>query len=96
MNQNTIVMEIKRNDPSKVIVVPRPPRQANQELRPINPADAPSEEEEVEQPDPNKPALEAIDPGCNPLNNQVEGPAQGLAGEAEEEAAEGPAEEEEA
>ena len=89
-------MEIKRNDPSKVIVVPRPPRQANQELRPINPTEAPSEEEEVEQPDPNKPAVEAIDPGCNPLNNQVDGPAQGLAGVAEEEAAEGPAEEEEA
>ena len=96
MNQNTIVMEIKRNDPSKVIVVPRPPRQANQELRPINPAEAPSEEEEVEQPEPHKPTVEAIDPGCHPLNNQVEGPAQGLAGEAEEEAAEGPAEEEEA
>ena len=89
-------MEIKRNDPSKVIVVPRPPRQANQELRPINPTEAPSEAEEVEQPDPNKPAVEAIDPGCNPLNNQVDGPAQGLAGVAEEEAAEGPAEEEEA
>lgn len=89
-------MEIKRNDPSKVIVVPRPPRQATQDLRPINPADAPSEEEEVEQPDPNKPAVEAIDPGCNPLNNQVEGPAQGLAGVAEEELAEGPAEEAEA
>lgn len=86
-------MEIKRNDPSKVIVVPRPPRQANQELRPINPTEAPSEEEEVEQPDPNKPAVEAIDPGCNPLNNQVDGPAQGLAGVAEEEAEAGPAEE---
>ena len=43
-----------------------------------------------------QPAVEAIDPGCNPLNNQVEGPAQGLAGVAEEEAAEDPAEEEEA
>lgn len=86
-------MEIKRNDPSKVIVVPRPPRQANQELRPINPTEAPSEEEEVDQPDPNKPALEAIDPGCNPLNNQVDGPAQGLAGVAEEEAEAGLAEE---
>ena len=96
MNQNNTVMEIKKNDPSKVIVVPRPPRQANQELRPINPAEAPSEEEGVEQPEPNKPTVEAIDPGCHPLNNQVEGPAQGLAVEAEEEAVDGPAEEEEA
>ena len=47
----------------------------------------------MEQPDPNKPAVEAIDPGCNPLNNQVDGPAQGLAGVAEEEAEAGPAEE---
>ena len=88
-------MKIKKEDPSKVIVIPRPPRQANQELRPLNPVDAPSEEEDEEQPDPNKPAVEAIDPGCGPMNNQVEGPAQGLAGAPAVEAlAEEPAEEE--
>ena len=88
-------MKIKKEDPSKVIVIPRPPRHANQELRPLNPVDAPSEEEDVEQPDPNKPAVEAIDPGCGPMNNQVEGPAQGLAGAPAAEAlAEEPAEEE--
>jgi hypothetical protein len=88
-------MKIKKEDPSKVIVIPRPPRQANQELRHLNPVDAPSEEEDVEQPDPNKPAVEAIDPGCGPMNNQVEGPAQGLAGAPAAEAlAEEPAEEE--
>ena len=78
-------MDIKKTDPSKVIVVPRPPRQANQELRPINPVDSTAEEENVEQPDPLNPEVEAIDPGCNPLNNQVAGPAQGLAGVASEE-----------
>jgi len=78
-------MKIKKEDPSKVIVIPRPPRQANQELRPLNPVDAPSEEEDEEQP-----AVEAIDPGCGPMNNQVEGPAAGLAGVP---AAEAPAEE---
>lgn len=83
-------MKIKKEDPSKVIVIPRPPRQANQELRPLNPVDAPSEEEDEEQPDLNKPAVEAIDPGCGPMNNQVEGPAAGLAGAP---AAEAPAEE---
>jgi hypothetical protein len=57
--------------------------------------DAPSEEENEEQPDPNKPAVEAIDPGCGPMNNQVEGPALGLAGAPAAEAlAEEPAEEE--
>ena len=83
-------MKIKKEDPSKVIVIPRPPRSANQELRPINPLDAASEEEDVDLSDPIKPAVEAIDPGCNPLNNQVEGPAAGLAGV---QAAEAPAEE---
>lgn len=88
-------MKIKKEDPSKVIVIPRPPRQANQELRPLNPVDAPSEEEDEEQPESNKPAVEAIDPGCGPMNNQVEGPAQGLAGAPAVEAlAEEPAEEE--
>lgn len=70
-------MDIKKTDPSKVIVVPRPPRQANQELRPINGA-APSPD--AGDPELTNAPIDVIDPGCGPLNNQVEGPAQGLAG----------------
>ena len=33
---------------------------------------------------PNRP-IEAVDPGCGPLNNEVEAPAETLAGEEEEE-----------
>ena len=86
-------MDIKRNDPSKVIVIPRPPRSADQGMVPAeNPDAVDTDEIEVEQ---EQAPLEAIDPGC-PLNNQVEGPAQGLAGDAQpaEEAAEEAAEEE--
>lgn len=83
-------MKIKKEDPSKVIVIPRPPRSANQELRPINPLDAASEEEDVEQPESHDQPIEAVGPGCGPMNNQVEGPAAGLAGV---QATEAPAEE---
>lgn len=90
-------MKIKKEDPSKVIVIPRPPRSLNHEMEPLNPVDTADEEVVAELPEAhNRPTVEAIDPGCGPMKNQVEGPAQGLAGEAEEEAAEGPAEEEEA
>ena len=77
-------MEIKKEDPSKVIIVPRPPRSANPELIPIDPVDAPATEEaeveveEVETEQPESPAL--TDPGFGPLHNQVDGPALGLAG----------------
>lgn len=78
-------MDIKRNDPSKVIVVPRPPRSANPDLTPIE-----TPVEEVESlADPlssvNRP-IEAVDPGCGPLNNEVVGPDEALASEEEEEA----------
>ena len=80
-------MDIKRNDPSKVIVVPRPPRSANPDLVPIDtPVDAdPVEADPLADPleGPNRP-IQAVDPGCGPLNNEVEGPAETLAGEEEE------------
>ena len=75
-------MDIKKEDPSKVIIVPRPPRSANPELIPIDPVDAAeieeAEVEEVETEQPESPAL--TDPGFGPLHNQVDGPALGLAG----------------
>lgn len=75
-------MEIKKEDPSKVIIVPRPPRSMNGELVPLDPADVPEnveeEEVEVEEEQNESPAL--VDPGFGPLHNQVEGPAEGLAG----------------
>ena len=75
-------MDIKRNDPSKVIVVPRPPRSTNPELTPI---DNPVESDFLADPleSPNRP-IQAVDPGCGPLNNVVEGPAETLAGDEEE------------
>ena len=75
-------MKIKKEDPSKVIVVPRPPRSLNHEMEPLNPVDTADEEVVAEQPEAhNRPTVEAIDPGCGPMKNQVEGPAAGLAGE---------------
>lgn len=76
-------MDIKREDPSKVIIVPRPPRQMNPELVPLEPVDvaepeAAEEAEEVAQAEAE--ASEMIAPEISPMNNQVEGPAQGLAG----------------
>ena len=76
-------MDIKREDPSKVIIVPRPPRQMNPDLVPLEPADvvepeAAEEAEEVAQAEAE--ASEMIAPEISPMNNQVEGPGQGLAG----------------
>ena len=75
-------MDIKRNDPSKVIVVPRPPRSANPDLTPIEtPVEANSLADPLEG--ANRP-IDAVDPGCGPLNNEVVGPDEALAGEEEE------------
>ena len=76
-------MDIKKEDPSKVIIVPRPPRSLDPELVPINHAAEAAEaaetvEEEEEATVVPPAALEG--PGFGPLNNQVAGPAQGLAG----------------
>jgi len=73
-------MKIKKEDPSKVIVIPRPPRSLNHEMEPLNPVDTADEEVVAEQPEAHSQQVEAVDCACGPLNNQVEGPAQGLAG----------------
>ena len=75
-------MDIKRNDPSKVIIIPRPPRSSNPELTPI---DTPVESDSLADPleGLDRP-IQAVDPGCGPLNNEVESPAETLAGEEEE------------
>lgn len=71
-------MDIKRNDPSKVIIIPRPPRSSNPELAPIdNPVEADSLADPLRS--PGRP-IGAVNPGCGPLNNAVEGPAETLAG----------------
>ena len=74
-------MHIKKEDPSKVIIVPRPPREMNANLVPLEPenaeaVEAEAEEEEVAQEE--SPVVAG--PGFEPMNNQVEGPALGLAG----------------
>ena len=48
-------MKIKRDEPSKVIIIPRPPRSNDQELVPIEPNDQ----------------LEAIDPNAGSLGPQT-------------------------
>lgn len=76
-------MDIKKEDPSKVIIIPRPPRSANPELVPIEPVADASDEVEAEAGEviPETPITALEGPGIGPMNNQVEGPAQGLAGE---------------
>ena len=72
-------MEPKKENPSKVVIVPRPPRSAKPELTPIDQAEPAAAAQNA-----NPAALNhAILPG-EPLNNQVEGPDEGLAGEPEE------------
>ena len=75
-------MEIKKEDPSKVIIVPRPPRSMDPELVPLDPADAAENVEEVEEEEvtPVTPTTPLENPGVDPKNTQVEGPAAGLAG----------------
>lgn len=69
----------RKDNPEKVIIIPRPPRSNNQEWVPLNP-DAPVTQEESDTEEQDAGPIVPIDPGCNPMNNQVEGPAQGLAG----------------
>ena len=69
-------MEIKKEDPSKVVIIPRPPRCASPEMVPID-ANAPV----TAQPNASQVAPDnAPVAPAKPLNNQVEGPAEGLAG----------------
>ena len=71
-------MEIKREDPSKVIIIPRPPRSMEHDMVPIQPAGETAEVEDGQTPPTPPAAVEGS--GNDPLNNQVQGPAQGLAG----------------
>ena len=75
-------MDIKKEDPSKVIIVPRPPRQMNPDLVPLEPADVAdpeAAEEEMEEVAETE-VSEIIAPEIEPMNNQVTGPGMGLAG----------------
>ena len=74
-------MSIKKDNPSKVIIIPRPPRSNNEPLVPVNSATQGVNAEPVNGTiDTEHAPLEFVDPGVGPMNNQVEGPATGLAG----------------
>jgi len=73
-------MEPKKENPSKVVIVPRPPRCAKPDMTPIDqaaPSAAPQNADPV--------ALNHVVLPGEPLNNQVEGPVEGLAGGSQEE-----------
>jgi|P1105metagenome_2_1110788.scaffolds.fasta_scaffold21400_3 hypothetical protein len=72
-------MDVKKENPSKVVIIPHPPRCANPGTTPID-SSAPV----VSQKDAAVPDQQPVAPG-NPLNNQVEGPTEGLAGASPEE-----------
>ena len=74
-------MEIKKEDPSKVVIIPRPPRCASPDLAPIN-ASAPAATQQ--NANPAEPNHVPVAPS-NPPKNQVEGPTEGLAGAPAEE-----------
>lgn len=73
-------MEPKKENPSKVVIIPRPPRCAKPDLSPIDQAEPAATQQNAHPAAPNR---VPIAPG-EPLNNQVEGPDEGLAGEPEE------------
>lgn len=73
-------MEPKKENPSKVVIVPRPPRCAKPDLTPIDQAAPATTQQNADSAEVNR----AILPG-DPLNNQVEGPGEGLAGKPAEE-----------
>ena len=72
----------------KVIITPRPPRSSFEQWIPVEPV-APEVPDEA--PAEGLDTVIAVNPGVSPLNNQVQGPAAGLAGAPAQEA---PAEEE--
>ena len=80
-------MKKPKENPEKVIIIPRPPRASNQEWVPVTPEDVatPAEADPAAQ---RVGPVAPVDPGCGPMHNQVEGPATGLAGVPSEEAAE--------
>ena len=67
-------MEVKKETPSKVVIIPRPPRCAAPDQTPIDSA-APA----TAQPQAESCECETVAPG-ETLNNQVQGPNEGLAG----------------
>ena len=69
-------MEPKKENPSKVVIIPRPPRCARPELTPIDQAAPAATQQNADPAAPNRAILPS-----DPLNNQVEGPDEGLAGE---------------
>lgn len=73
-------MEKKPNTSSeKVIINPRPPKSMAPSMIPIEPVCGAAPEGAV-PPAPQPEPVVPVDPGCEPLNNQVEGPEEGLAG----------------
>ena len=76
-------MKKPKENPEKVIIIPRPPRANNQEWVPVNPEDVATQEEA----DPAAQQVEPIAP-IGPLHNQVDGPVAGLAGVPSQETAE--------
>ena len=79
-NLNTTDMsKFEPKSPSKVVIIPRPPRCAKPELTPIDQAEPAAAAQNASPAALNHTIL----PG-DPLNNQVEGPDEGLAGEPEE------------
>ena len=74
-------MDVKKENPSKVVIIPRPPRCANPGTTVID-SSAPVVSQQTAE--PAAPCQQPVAPG-NPLNNQVEGPTEGLAGATAEE-----------
>lgn len=74
-------MEIKKEiNPSKVVIIPRPPRSVNPGMAPAGPAGMAGPGPSGIQPGPHDQPFVPVDPGTSPLNHQVDGPAGGLAG----------------
>ena len=78
-------MKIKKENPSKVIIIPRPPVAANAQCAPAAEAACAAPEAAAPEAPAPAPAPGFVEPGAGPMNNQVQGPAEGLAGVPKEE-----------
>lgn len=74
-------MEPKKETPSKVVIIPRPPRCANPDKAPIDSCAPAATQQNANPAEPNHVPVAPADP----VNNQVEGPTEGLAGAPAEE-----------